>query len=279
MLNRTSSGIKNIHLFYPDYYLVIVEGSSDRPFWSKFFPDELNGYKRKFKPVVGRPEVERHIKELLQNEAKFAVAIDSDYRLIINKPYENPRIVETQYHSIENLMLCSSVMTSIIRNLSHDTEYNKSVVNNWLEHFDSATHSLMVADVIVEKHNLRKDCVGDNCSRFLIKNQNPQFDPSKIDDFIAQLDLPEDQFIEMQAELKNYKSRFHIRGHFLFSAILCFISHEVKKVRKKVTISNDSLYSMLIEPCESRIAKDPILQSLRDQAHTAADVLTNLLSQ
>jgi hypothetical protein len=280
MFSRTSSGIRNTHLFHSGFYVVIVEGSSDCPFWSNFFPDEINGYKRKLKPVGGRMEVQNYIDELLLNEAKFAVAVDSDYRFLLNRLHQDSRILETKYHSIENLMLSPSVMASAIRNLSHNTEYEVLTADNWLKHFDEATHSLMVADLVIEKNKLGKQCVGDNCFPFLVGNNNPIFDANKIDCFIQNLNLLVEEFDEMSEKVEKIKSRFHIRGHFIFSAVLCFVSHEVKKIRKKsVTISNDSFYAMLITQCESRIEIDPMLQAIREQALSAANELTNLLSQ
>lgn len=280
MFSRTSSGIRNTHLFHSGFYVVIVEGSSDCPFWSNFFPDEINGYKRKLKPVGGRMEVQNYIDELLLNKAKFAVAIDSDYGFLLDRIHQDSRILETKYHSIENLMLCPSVMASAIRNLSHDTEYEVLTADNWLKHFDEATHPLMVADLVIEKNNLGKQCVGENCFPFLVGNNNPIFDVNKIDCFIQKLNLPVEEFDKMSEKVEKVKSRFHIRGHFIFSAVLCFISHEVKKIRKKsVTISNDSFYAMLITQCESRIEIDPMLQAIREQALSAANELTNLLSQ
>ena len=50
MFSRTSSGIRNIDLFYTDQYLVIVEGQDDVPFWGIFFPESIDGYKLKLKP-------------------------------------------------------------------------------------------------------------------------------------------------------------------------------------------------------------------------------------
>lgn len=279
MFTRTSSGINNYPLFIPKEYVVIVEGSSDCPFWSNFFPDEVNGYKRRFKPVGGRPEVQNYINELLSNKAKFAVATDSDYRFLLNCLHENSRILETKYHSIENLMLCPSVIASIIRSLSHDTEYEVLTADNWLKHFDETTHPLMVADLIIEKNNLGKQCVGENCSPFLVKENNPIFDADRISCFIQKLNLSKEEVDEMNGELEKVKPRFHIRGHFLFSAVLCFIRHEAKKIRNKVSISNDSLYATLIASCESRIGVDPMLQAMREQALSAAKEVTNLLSQ
>jgi hypothetical protein len=242
MFTRTSSGIRNTHLFYSGFYVVIVEGTSDCPFWSIFFPSELNGYKRKFKPVGGRLEVKNYINELLLNKTKFAVAIDSDYRLLIDCLHKNPRIIETIYHSIENLMLCSSTIASVIRNLSHDTEYEIFKVNSWLEHFDLATYSLMIADLLIEKNHLGKQCVGENCFPFLVKHHEPTFDETKINNFIENLNLPQEELDELNQKLKNFKSRFHIRGHFFFSAVLCFISHEVKKIRKNLFLFQMTLF-------------------------------------
>ena len=138
----------------------------------------------------------------------------------------------------------------------------------------------MVADLVIEKNNLGKQCVGENCSPFLVKKHDPTFDTTKIDDLIKKLNLPKEEFDEMAKKLEKVKSRFHIRGHFLFSAVLCFVSHEVKKIRKKsVTIPSDSFYAMLISLCESRIEGDPMLQAIREQALLAPTEVTDILSQ
>jgi hypothetical protein len=280
MFSRTSSGIRNIHLFHSGFYIVIVEGSSDCPFWSRFFPNELNGYKRKIKPVGGRLEVQNYINEILCNEAKFAVAIDSDYRLLLNCLHNHSRIVETKFHSIENLMSFPSNIASVIRDLSHDTEYEFHKVSSWLDKLDEATYPLMIADLLIEKRRIGKQCIGENCFPFLIKNGVPEFDFNKISGFITQLNLVDEEFSELDQNLKYFKPRSHIRGHFLFSAVLCFVSHEVKKIRKKsVSISNDSLFTMLISSLETNISTDLTLQDIQAKALLAAKEVTDLLAQ
>jgi Protein of unknown function (DUF4435) len=279
MFSRTPSGIINEHLFYPGYYLVIVEGPSDLPFWSNFFPSEVNGYRRKIKQVGGKLAVQKYLEQLLLNNAKFAVAIDSDYRLILDDLHQHDRILETQYHSIENIMLSSFSIASIIRTLSCDLDYELTSADSWLKDFNSATHPLMIADIIIEKNNLGKKCVGDNCDRFLVGKNNPVFDLVKIDDFLKKLNLPEEEFNELEHKIKLLKPQFHIRGHFLLSAALSFVSHEVKKIRKSVSISNESFNGMLILLCKSRIHKEPMLQSIEQKALLAAKEVTYLLSQ
>ena len=282
MFSRTNSGIRNSHLFHSGFYLIIVEGSSDRPFWSNFFPNEFNGYKRKIKPVGGRPEVQKYIDIMLDSdEAKFIVAIDSDYRLLLNRLYNHTRIVETKGHSIENLMLFTFSITSIIQNLSHDIEYNVHSVNSWLAEFDVITYPLMIADLLVEKNNIGKPCVKENCFSLLIKNNVPKFDSRKINDFITTLNLDNEEFNELAQLLKDFKPRFHIRGHFFSSAVLCFISNEVKKTcnKKSLSIPNDTFYAMSIASLQSCIATDTILQDIQKKALLAVNDVTNFLSQ
>jgi hypothetical protein len=86
----------------------------------------------------------------LNDEAKFVVAIDSDYSFLLNCLHNHSRIVETKCHSIENLMLFTLSITSIIQNLSHDIEYEFHGVNSWLDEFDLVTYPLMIADLLIQ---------------------------------------------------------------------------------------------------------------------------------
>jgi len=280
MFSRTDSGIRNSHLFYSGFYLVIVEGSSDCPFWSNFFPVEFSGYKRKIKPVGGRPEVQKYINAMLSGETKFVVAIDSDYNLLLRSLYNNSRIVETKYHSIENVMLSTFSITAIIQNLSHDIEYEFHDVNAWLEEFDMIIYPLMIADLLIEKNNIGKPCVKENCFSFLTRNNFPKFDSRKIIEFIATLDLNKEEFDELAQLLQDFKPRFHIRGHFFASAVLCFISNEVKRIynKKSFSISNDAFYGMAIALLQSHISIEPFLQDIQSRALLATNDVTDLLS-
>jgi hypothetical protein len=215
------------------------------------------------------------------DEAKFVVAIDSDYSFLLNCLHNHSRIVETKCHSIENLMLFTLSITSIIQNLSHDIEYEFHGVNSWLDEFDLVTYPLMIADLLIEKNNIGKPCVKENCFSFLIKNNVPKFDPKKIVDFITALNLDNEEFNELEQILKDFKPRFHIRGHFFSSAVLCFISHEVKRIcnKKSISIPNDTFYAMSIASLQSCISTDPILQDIQQKALLAVQDVTDLLSQ
>jgi hypothetical protein len=240
----------------------------------------VDGYKRKLKPVGGAA-VNKYIEEIYHSNANFAVAIDSDYRLLLGKLHNHPRILETHCHSIENLMLSSSNIVSIIRKKSRVTDYDIQDVETWLAHFNESLYDLMVADFVNEQNNLGIKCAGDNCFRFLERNHVPNFDNTKINYFIRSLNLPQEQLDKASQELKKYKPSLYRRGHFSSSAVLCFINHEVKKARrinkKNSCISNDDFYAMSVLCCEVSLSSSPLMQNFRDRAVNVAKEVVKIL--
>jgi Protein of unknown function (DUF4435) len=283
MVNRTSSGINNADLFHKNEYLVYVEGKDDINFWRIFFPDEIDGFHCKIKPVGGDNEIEKYLSLLINNNGHFAVAFDSNYKLFSNLTYDHPRMIETIKHSIENVMITSNTLSQIILVKSHQENYDISNVEGWLDHFNRSMHDLMIADYIIQIKNIGKPCLSDNCFRFL-ENQNtkqPLFDVEKIDDFIQKLELPEDVFNFYKEKLTQYKPNKHIQGHFLFSASLCFVNHEVnrlKKCKKKTHSSNEDLYATLIFACKSSISTEEELQIIQQKAKKVAEEVVKILS-
>ena len=282
MFSRTSSGIRNTDLFYRGQYLVVVEGQDDVPFWSTFFPKRVDGYECKFKPVGGS-EIKKYIDEIYKSNAKFAVALDSDYRLFMGKIYEHTQILETLVYSIENITISPQTLAKIIRIESRKEDYNINNVEIWFEHFDKTMQSLMIADYLIQKERLGKESLGKSCFRFLEnpRTKAPVFDIKKIEDFVKSLDILEDLFKFAEKELKNYKPSRHIRGHFFCGASLCFLNYEVNRLRPnkvKKSIANDDLYTMLILACRDSVSTCSELQSLHERAVQVAQEVIKLLS-
>jgi hypothetical protein len=278
MFTRTPAGIRNQHLFYQNYYLVIVEGNDDCAYWDKLFPEQGEGYTKKIKPVYGKQEVKKYLNEI--DNAKFAVALDSDYSFILGNEINHPQVVETIYHSIENLMLCSHSLVSSIRNFSRCPDYKAELVDEWLDYFDSIVYPLMVAEIIIENNKKAVECTGNNCSRFLKKKENPEFDEDKIKKHINDLPISSEEIEEYTTIFANKKPRFYLKGHFVFSAALCFVRYESKRIRgKKCDISNDAFFGMLLSLCEDCISKDTTLKNLQDKAESVAYQVVSLLSE
>jgi hypothetical protein len=278
MVSRTSSGIRNIDLFYREQYLVIVEGDDDRPFWKLFFPDDIEGYKLKLKAVGGKVEVQKYINEILTSDAQFAVAIDSDYRLLMNCLNEHKRIVETKTHSIENIILCSLNVTHIVQNLSKDTDYEQEMVERWMQYFDEKIYPLMVVDYIIERDSMGIKCMGDNCQRFFIKNNSSVLDENKITEFINSLNISKQEITSTEETLRFYKPRLHSRGHFFFSAVQRFISSEAKRLcGKTVSVSIESLFSNAISSCNQCLKENNLLEELQSDCNISAQEVVELL--
>jgi len=279
MLSHTPSGIRNLHLFHRNQYVVIVEGEDHKPFWSKIFPKEVRGNRLKLISVGSCEEVKKYLEEIITNNAYFIVAIDSDYRLLMEKLNSHTRVLETGYHSIENLMLCPATIASVIREHSCNVEYENSEVEAWLCHFDEKVRLLMTADYVVELNNLGLQCRGDNCCRFLVKQHIPEFDAVKIELFIQKLGIAEEDIQDTINKLERYVPRFHARGHFFFSAVLCFVNNEVKKIRcNKKPIPYESFRTITLNLFIDCCSDNPEMQRLRRQTEAAAQELVELLS-
>lgn len=281
MFSRTSSGIRNTDLFYRNQYLIVVEGQDDVPFWGIFFPENIDGCKRKLKPVGG-DEIKKYIEEIYKNDAKFSVALDSDYRLITGKLHEHPRILETPSHSIENIMLSSLSIRYIISIKSRDIDYDIEQVEIWLDYFNRTTYLLMVADFLIQEAKLGQECLSDNCLRFLEngKTKAPKFDEKRIKEFVSTLGITKEKLEEAEKNFIKYKPFLHIRGHFFASAVLCFINHEVHKIRQtrnKKCISNDDFYAMAIMACKEFLLVSEQLKDLNNKALNVAKELVKIL--
>jgi hypothetical protein len=284
MFSRTPSGIRNTDLFYRGYYIVMVEGEYDVIFWRKFFPKEVSGYKLKLKSVGGKEEIKKYIDEINKGYGKFAVALDSDYNLFMNKIHNHVQIVETFVHSIENIIIKPHILEKIISDNNPNCEdYDIQNIESWLEYFDKTMYDLMIADYLIERDCLSQECLGNNCSRFFPtpKTKVPEFDELKIYDFINKLNLPEHELTILKEELKHYKPCQHIRGHFFFSASLYFVNDEIKKFgakTRKKQISNEGFYRLLFLSIEYSIPDFPDLHKLQEKAVRAAEKVVELLS-
>ncbi|BAQ62046.1 putative orphan protein [Geminocystis sp. NIES-3708] len=287
MFTRSSSGIKNADIFYKGEYLVYVEGNDDKLFWSSFFPEKINGYKCKLKPVGGFPELKKYIDILLKEKnSQFAVATDSDYRKLQGKLYKHPKILETETHSIENIILLSYSIYQIIQCRSKETEYPIDKVEKWLDHFNQETKKLMILDFLIQRDNIGQKCLKDNCLQFLKspRSKKPIFDQEKINNFIKQSEICTNLLDQELEKYTEYLPCYHIRGHFFASAVLCFVNHEVSDIRKEndisnkpISISKEDFIALANSTFKNIISDSEDLQQLRGKANSVAETLVNNL--
>lgn len=192
----------------------------------------------------------------------------------MNQLCKHPQIIETYVHSIENIMIVPETLLEIITTKSRAETYDINKIINWINDFNLVMYDLMVVDYLIQK-----ECTGEQCLKTcleFLKNQKtkkPDFDSEKINSFIKKLNISEKPFKIAKSKLQDYKPSRHIRGHFYSGALLCYVNYEVnllKKKNKKISISNDDFYTMLILACKNLLSESSELQRLKHKAHNVA---------
>ncbi|MFH1718806.1 MAG: DUF4435 domain-containing protein [Planctomycetota bacterium] len=281
--DRTEAGIRNTPLFYRGKYLVYVEGKDDITFWTEVFPEKSNGQRVHFRAIGGDTAIEKRVRILLKpdipdDDKEFVVARDSNYGWIAKRYERHPRLVETRYHSIENVMLCKCRIAKVIRSVSRVARYPMSRVERWLRAYDDAVAWLTLADVLNEARLTRESVMGNNCSRFCIDNEQPVFDDRKIESHIRTVGFKPRELKRARINIKHYRPRYYSRGHFYFSAVFRFIRYEVQNLRntRNIHFSQEALYTVAFEKCTKCMENGRRIKPLTEEAHSAIENLRRL---
>jgi len=281
MFDRTTNGIKNTPLFYRGKLLIYVEGPDDVSFWSNVFPNKVGNRTPKFKPVGGDISLEERVRVLTdrnisEDQKNFIVARDSHYRKIAKELSNDRKVIETEYHSIENVMLCKCMITKTIRGLSRKISYPESSVERWLKKYDEHIYPIMVIDFLNKKSQGNKSVMDNGCYRLLLNPDSSEFDANKISQHVINSGFKECDILQAGIDRKIYKPRYYSRGHFYFSAVLKFIKSEVKKLdNKSARISKDSLFTMALQLCSKCKSKNGKINKLIDKAKIATQSFYN----
>lgn len=98
---------------------------------------------------------------------------------------------------------------------------------------------------------LEDDILGDNCTRYMVSQHSIHVDDSKIrsnyEKKIVRFTPEQINYVESLLESKGKKLHEIIRGHFLQSAILKFISKAMERKGRKGKISYDALYAHAVQ--------------------------------
>lgn len=276
VFDRTEAGIRNTPLFYHKKCLVYVEGPDDEVFWAEVFPKSTRGQTVRFKQVGGDGQLDKRTQILLDNNApdsekRFVVARDSNYRKLSKMLAKHPQIVETEYHSIENVMLCKCKITRIIKTLARRTDYPESAVENWLKTYDTKVHPLMIADFLNENRARRTSVMGNHCGRFSVQNQPHLLDQQVIKQHIRKSRFKQSDITRAGISKRAWRPRSYSRGHFYLSSVWHFIRFEVARLKgtRRVKLSQDSLFAMTVSLCNKCLQNNRQIKKLVKRAKIA----------
>lgn len=245
-----------LNLFYDTDYIVYVEGKDDIPFWENMFYKFTN-LKIEIQDVGSCTALEKYINGVLSGELNAViVACDSDFTFF-EQNKTHPKIIRTFGHSIENTLISEQSITKVIKSIGRMSNKNipKDEILDWLRHIDSSTNKLTMLEIFNYINKCGLSILGDNCSKLTKSKSSPILCPEKIDVLLCSLNINIDDDFETKMNhilhSNNMRAFNFLRGHFLFSATLKFISSVVKKYDGKISLSNDALYTALLLACET----------------------------
>ncbi|MFQ2052643.1 DUF4435 domain-containing protein [Aeromonas veronii] len=257
-LSYSISAQNILNLFYNTDYIVYVEGKDDIPFWENMFC-KFTSLRVEIQDVGSCTALNKYIDRIKSGElSTVIVACDSDFTLF-EKNTPHPKIIKTFGHSIENSLISEQTITKVIKSLGRipNKLVPKDDISNWLKHIDSSTCQLTMFEIFNHVNKCGLNILGDNCSKLTTSRTSPTLCQEKIDSLLGSFSITIDNEFEVKTNRilnsRNMRLFNFLRGHFLFSATLKFISSEVKKYDGKISLSKDALFTALLLAYETSL--------------------------
>ncbi|HCG8630809.1 TPA: DUF4435 domain-containing protein [Vibrio parahaemolyticus] len=252
-----------VNQFYSVDVMVYVEGKDDIPFWELMF-EKFSKHSVEIQEVGSCTALKPYIKQINNGKLTTAiVACDSDLTGFLSPCLEeHPNIIRTPKYAIENTMI---TVENIAKAISRVSRLSKKLIkqediNRWLNDFYSNCLDLVLYDVHNAKFSHGIAVVGDNASRFMRSKNSSLICKKKMETHVEQLSAKFDDFnrdlVVEEIHSKGYLPNDLIRGHFLFSAVAKFVNEYSKKKGYKNSISNDSLYAVLVLALETTLTEE-----------------------
>ena len=237
-------------LFYNKDITVYVEGDDDVLFWSYLF--KLAKIDAHIEDVGGNEEINKKIKDILDNDATFIVACDSDHSSFKPTAVEHERIIKTYGYSIENSMYAPLNVEKVIINLAKRPKALKEEIEKWAEDFSNNLYDLLVYDIANHVFDKGVQVFGNNCQRFLESGTSKEVSNKQVADYINGIKekFTEDEINQVKGRLSKTDKElwFHLKGHFITHGVINLIQYHVKSISgSKCNIPLDSLYALTID--------------------------------
>jgi hypothetical protein len=249
--NYSVEALNNLKEFHRVRIVVYVEGPEDIPFWKRIFRI-FNIEHFIVKPAGGITELMKYVDSVVNENADIFIARDLDYDEIMGKVISHARIAYTYGHSIENTLCSPNIVAQVIENLAQISgEYSVEKVEEWLISFTECFRDLVAFEIANTKYCKGVRVLGDNCSRYMDRNQSISINEDFIISHARELELEfapaEIQIGRDLLDTSDRRLAFVIRGHFLISAVLKYVKTEVERLKgTNITLPRDNLLSLLV---------------------------------
>lgn len=233
--------------------MVYVEGVEDVPFWEFLF-SKLSNKRVKVEDVGGKPELSKYVQKVVSDEINAIIGMDSDFDCLVENKHTHSNIIRTFGHSIENSLICKNTIKKAISTIgrANAQELALADIDGWFTEVDTKLKDLVLYDIANEMNSLGHKVMFDNAERFLQKN-TAYFCENKISEHLQSFSehITNEMIspLTVQLEKVNRNTFNLIRGHFLFSAALKFVSLFINQLRK-ASISYEAFSAVLLVSLE-----------------------------
>ncbi|VVE15654.1 hypothetical protein PCA20602_02870 [Pandoraea capi] len=258
-LEYSRDAFNALSAFYRCDKILYVEGDDDELFWAAIF-EACTGVKVVAESLGGSEELDKRISRIIEDDLDVLAARDADYGLISGRNIQDPRILYTYGYSIENTLYNSLAVAQIARLWTKGK--NKSIgkiANEWLDRFYSILNDMIVYDFANDLHDCGVSVVGDSISKFSDKANPHELNVTQVQKHlkfcaqtisIAMLSAAENKLAANVRQRSDW-----LRGHFLTSAILQFVSAQIKQAGLAGKISYNALYVSALQQFEATFKK------------------------
>jgi hypothetical protein len=246
----SKDAVNVLNRFHRCKKLVYVEGDDDILFWETLF-QHFKLVDIKIEVKDGSSELDKYTERLISEDLNIIIARDSDYKVLSGKIPKHNRIITTYGYSIENTLYLPRSVIEITKLWIRDSSLDSSIFEQWMSGISQHLEELISFDIANEYYELYIDVIGDNCTRYMKTQSCDNLDLNKIAAHIKKL-KPQfsNEQITFSSELIS-KSGIDLneimRGHFLQSAVLKFISNQINKKGLSYKLSHSALYTNAIQ--------------------------------
>lgn len=249
----SADAINVLNKFHRCEQLVYVEGEDDILFWDTLF--QCCGIEKyKIEPKDGVEELNKYIDKLEEEELDIIIATDSDYHIFNKHSPKNKKIIRTIGYSIENTLFVPKCIERITKLWTKGEHFHAKEYKEYLKSLISNLEDILILDIANFLFELYQEALGDNCTQYMKTQACLNIDDSKIRRKLARVSpnfteaqVSEAKLLYQDCTLSSYE---YLRGHFLQSVVLKYISQSIERTGKKYKVSNISLYTNAIQELE-----------------------------
>ncbi|MGY0146192.1 DUF4435 domain-containing protein [Edwardsiella tarda] len=240
-----------LHLFYQADVMVYVEGPDDICFWEIVF-SKISSINVEVQDVGGCEELSKLITRATNNSLDIIIACDSDFTNILNSDITDSRVIKTPGHSIENTFINQYSVYNSIKTLGKISQkgMNGIDIQSWRDDFYEKLEPLIKLDIYNSINQRGVAVIGSSADRFMESRNSHVISREKIDSYLqsklTEADINSPTEIDVFFHDKDIEYSRWLRGHFLFSAVHRLVSVIVEMHGKRISLSQESLYSSLI---------------------------------